>query len=201
MAKEAPQRTCIGCRGTFDKTHMLRFVLAPDGSLVPDLMRKLPGRGAYVCMKALCIHNACEKKHFSRTFKREVLGDFPDILLDRISRTMEERIASYIALANKAGKVVSGSDMVSDTLKRCSSEKKLVLIATDVSEDIGQRIRFLSESHGVKHFSLFNKDYFGELLGKSQRSVIAIQGSGFVEALNMELERYRNFLRGEGCAE
>jgi ribosomal protein L7Ae-like RNA K-turn-binding protein len=152
-------------------------------------------------MKTDCILKACERKQFFRTFKREVLGDDPGILLDRIKKTMEERITAYIALANKAGKVVSGSDMVSDTLKRRSSAKKLVLIAIDASEDIAQKIRCLSEACGTGHFSLFTKECFGAILGKSQRSVIAVQGNGFVEALNTEIERYRNFLRGEGCAE
>jgi ribosomal protein L7Ae-like RNA K-turn-binding protein len=112
---------------------------------------------------------------------------------------MEDRIASYLALANKAGKVVSGSDLVAEILKKKSSVKKYLLLATDISEDIGNRMRGLAELHGVQHATIFTKDRFGELLGKGLRSVVAVQGDGFVDTMNKEIDRYRNFLRGEGC--
>lgn len=201
MAKEEPRRTCIGCRGSIEKSKLLRFVLAPDGTVVPDLLNKLPGRGTYTCPKASCIRMACEKKQFSRAFRQDVPTTDPDALIAWIIRAMEERIASYLALANKAGKVVSGSDLVTEALKRKSPVKKLLLVATDISEDIGDRIRSLANLHGVHHETLFSKEHFGELLGKGLRSVVMIQGDGFVNTMNKEIARYRNFLSGEGCAD
>ncbi len=200
MAKEEPKRTCIGCRESLEKSKLLRFVLAPDGSVVPDLLNKLPGRGAYTCMQATCIYKACERNQFSRAFKTNVPVADPKVLQAWVIRSMEERIASYLALANKAGKVVSGSDLVADMIKRKASVRKLILLAIDISEDIGNRLRGLADLHGVAHATLFSKDYFGELLGKGLRSVVAVQGDGFVDTMTNEIDRYRNFLRGEGCA-
>jgi predicted RNA-binding protein YlxR (DUF448 family) len=200
MAKEEPKRTCIGCRESLEKSKLLRFVLAPDGSVVPDLLNKLPGRGAYTCMKATCIYKACERNQFSRAFKTNVPVADPKVLQAWVIRSMEERIASYLALANKAGKVVSGSDLVADMIKRKASVRKLILLAVDISEDIGNRLRGLADLHGVAHATLFSKDYFGELLGKGLRSAVAVQGDGFVDTMTNEIDRYRNFLRGEGCA-
>jgi uncharacterized protein len=199
MVKESPRRTCIGCRCTCDKEELIRFVLAPDGTLVPDLLKKLPGRGVYTCMKESCIRQACERKLFSRAFRRDVLGADADILRDRIITMMEDRIASYIALANKAGKIVSGSDMVGEVLKKNRDIPKVILVASDVSEDIGNKMRCMAKQYGVEHVTLFDKERYGTLLGKSLRSVLAVQGLGFAEKLKMEIERYRNFLRGEGC--
>jgi predicted RNA-binding protein YlxR (DUF448 family) len=200
MVKESPRRTCVGCRGTCDKEDLIRFVLSPDGTLVPDLSKKLPGRGVYTCMKESCIRQACERKLFSRSFKREIHGVDADVLRKQIIRMMEERIASYIALANKAGKVVSGSDLVGEILKKNRDLPGIILIASDVSEDIGNRVRGMASHYGVEHVTLFDKERYGSLLGKSLRSVLAVQGQGFTEKLKMEIERYRNFLRGEGCA-
>ncbi len=200
MAKEEPKRTCIGCRESLEKSKLLRFVLAPDGTVVPDLVNKLPGRGAYTCLKASCIYKACERNQFSRAFKTNVPDADPGALQAWVIRSMEDRIASYLALANKAGKVVSGSDMVAEMLKRKVSVKKIIFLATDISEDIGNRLRGLADLHGVEHVTLFTKDYFGELLGKGLRSVVAVQGAGFVDTMTNEIDRYRNFLRGEGCA-
>lgn len=200
MAKESPRRTCVGCRSACEKDELIRFVLAPDGSLVPDLMQKLPGRGVYTCLKESCIRQACERKQFSRAFKKDIQGVDVESLRNRIIAVMEERIASYIALANKAGKIVSGSDMVGEVLKKYKDIPKIMLVASDVSEDIGNRIRCLATHYGVESVTLFDKERYGALLGKSPRSVLAVQGQGFVEKLKMEITRYRNFLRGEGCA-
>src|SRR5512133_1168950 len=125
MPKEEPKRTCIGCRESLEKSKLLRFVLAPDGTVVPDLMNKLPGRGAYTCMNASCISKACERNQFARAFKCLVPVTDPKELQAWVIRSMEERIASYLALANKAGKVISGSDLVADMLRRDTPVKKL----------------------------------------------------------------------------
>jgi predicted RNA-binding protein YlxR (DUF448 family)/ribosomal protein L30E len=199
MTKEEPKRTCLGCRESLEKSKLLRFVLAPDGAVVPDLTNKLPGRGAYTCMKASCLRKACDRNQFSRAFKTNVSVSDPDGLQAWVIRSMEDRIASYLALANKAGKVTSGSDLVADTLRKKTPVKKLILLATDISEDIGNKLRGLADLHGVAHVTIFTKDHFGELLGKGLRSVVAVQGDGFVDTMSKEIDRYRNFLRGEGC--
>ncbi|MDD3295291.1 MAG: DUF448 domain-containing protein [Syntrophus sp. (in: bacteria)] len=201
MTKAIPRRTCVACRRTCEKEELVRFVLSPDGVLVPDLLKKLPGRGVYTCSKESCIRQACERKQFSRAFAKEVTGADTRLLLDGIIKSMEDRIASYISLANKAGKIVSGSDMVADSIRRNGTRLGLVLIAADVSDDIGKKVRGLADQHGVEAVTIFDKDRYGALLGKGLRSVLAVQGQGFSEKLKMEIERYRNFLRGEGCAE
>ncbi len=54
--KEAPRRTCVGCRTTREKPDLVRIAATPDGvRLDPDHV--LPGRGAYVCPELQCIEN------------------------------------------------------------------------------------------------------------------------------------------------
>jgi uncharacterized protein len=199
MANPAPQRTCIACRKVFDKKTLLRFVLDPDDNLLADLNAKLPGRGVYTCFSVSCVAIACEKKAFSRAFKKEARCSDSKATLESIVKQMEERIASYIALANKAGKIISGGDMVADSIRKESTGKRLVLLASDISVDIGRKICFLAQANGVRHEIFFDKNRLGELVGKGFRSVIAVQGNGFVESLIKEIDRYRNFLAGEGC--
>src|ERR1039458_332497 len=116
MARNEPQRSCLGCRAVKDKKDLLRFVLAPDMTLVPDLQAKLPGRGAYTCLKRSCLLDAAVRKQFSRTFKGEVRFGSSDELASLVASLMVERIAGYLALANKAGQAVSGGDAVADRL-------------------------------------------------------------------------------------
>ncbi|MEA5113795.1 MAG: DUF448 domain-containing protein [Geobacteraceae bacterium] len=200
MPREAPQRTCISCRKTNDKSRLIRYVLSPEGEIVPDIANKLPGRGVYTCVDMGCARKAVERNLFSRSLKRAAEPQNADKLCAHIVRCMEERISSYIALANKAGKIVSGSDMVMENLRKKTSQGKLALLANDISEDIGLKIRHLADVHGITYYALFDRNRLGELLGKGLRSAIVVQGEGFVVSLIREIERYRNFLRGEGCS-
>lgn len=200
MPREAPQRTCISCRGSQDKSGLIRYVLAPDGTIVPDVAHKLPGRGVYTCVDIACVKRAVEKDLFSRSLKRPVKAQIADQLCAEIARCMEERISSYVALANKAGKIVAGSDMVMENLRKRTSRDRLVLLALDMSEDIGLKIKYLADVSGIAYYSFFDRIRLGELLGKGLRSAIVVQGEGFVGSLIREIERYRSFVRGEGCS-
>jgi uncharacterized protein len=195
MPKGAPQRSCLACREVKDKKSLLRFVLAPDGTVVPDLQQKLPGRGVYTCLKGSCLTRAAQKKQFSRGFKGEVLGAEAENLTRQVTEKLEERIASYLCLANKGGKIASGSDQVLDKLKK--GGVGILFIATDISVDIGEKFRGVAKLKGVACMALFTKERLGELIGKELRSVLAVLDSGFIGSISLEMEKYRNFFEEE----
>jgi hypothetical protein len=194
MSGKDPQRSCISCRSTRDKKELLRFVLAPDRTLVPDLLSKLPGRGAYTCLNRECLLGAARKGQFARAFKGEVRFDGADHLIDQLVARLEERIGSYLALANKAGKVVSGSDLVMESIKKRKSG--FVFIAIDISKDIGTKVMEMADRFAVPHTAVFDKDRLGAFIGKGLRSVVSIEHGGFVDKVAMEVAKYRNFLEG-----
>lgn len=191
MTENAPERTCIYCRTPRTKNELLRFVLSPDRVLVPDLLGKLPGRGAYTCLTASCVRGAAEKKQFGRSFKGEVREADAAGLIAQIRVRMEERIASYISLANKAGKVSSGTDTVLEQMK--GKAPGFLFVAADISTDIGQKIIFQADKTGVDYCTLFDKEKLGALIGKEMRVVVAIEVSGFVSPLKQETAKLRNF--------
>ncbi|KAB0670573.1 DUF448 domain-containing protein [Oryzomonas sagensis] len=190
---EKPQRSCLACRETRDRDRLIRFVLSPQGEVVPDLDAKLPGRGAYTCIDAACLAAAVRQRQFGRAFKREVAVPAPDEMTAQVARLLLERVMGYIALANKAGKIVAGGSMVGDALKS-SNKPGLVLVAQDVSEAIGEKIEGQAAGNNVPCRRVLTKDDFGALLGKAPRSAIGIKSSGFVAQLLKTIERYRNFL-------
>jgi uncharacterized protein len=195
MPKADPQRSCLACREVKDKKSLLRFVLAPDNTVVPDLQQKLPGRGVYTCLKGSCLTRAAQKKQFSRGFKGEVIGAEVEVLMRQVTEKLEERIAGYLCLANKSGKIASGSDQVMDKLKK--GDVGILIIATDISTDIGQKFRGIAKLKGVACMALFTKDRLGELIGKELRSVLAVLDSGFIGPISLEMEKYRNFFEEE----
>lgn len=193
MPRDEPQRTCVACREARDKEELIRFVLDPDRNVVPDILGKLPGRGAYACTRQRCVLTAVAKRQFARSFRGEVRCAPGEDIVRQVAALFEERLASYLSLANKAGKVVSGSDMVMEALRR-PKKPGVVLIASDISTDIGAKVVFLAERAGVDHYILFDKDRIGALIGKGARSVVAVGASGFVEVIRKEMQRYRSFL-------
>lgn len=198
MAKEAPQRSCLGCRSVKGKADLLRFVLAPDRTLVPDLLTKLPGRGAYTCLKAGCLRQALVRKQFQRAFKGEVTTASPDEMVSLVAGRMLGHIENYLALANKAGKVVSGTDSVLDSLRRNTAG--LIIMAEDTAPESARRVRDLAERIGTPCHSLASKDRLGELLGKELRSVVAVLHGSFVAVLSHEITRFRNFFDEGGAS-
>lgn len=191
--QEKPQRSCLGCRQSRDRDALIRFVLSPQGELVPDIEAKLPGRGAYTCVSETCLQAALKQRQFSRAFKREVVTMTPDEMTGQVGGIMQRRILGYLGLANKAGQVISGGSLVSDAI-RSGQKPGLILVATDVSESIGEKIELLAAVHHVACFRIMKKDDFGAILGKAPRSAVAIRAGGFVAQLTHEIERYRNFL-------
>ena len=71
MSRESV-RTCLGCRQRATKHELLRVVVKESGSglaVVPDLTRRLPGRGAHLHPTPECLALALRRRAFSRALK------------------------------------------------------------------------------------------------------------------------------------
>ncbi|WP_369690510.1 YlxR family protein [Planomonospora sphaerica] len=64
----APLRTCVGCRVRTVSSELLRLV-AVEGVIVPDLRRRLPGRGASLHPTPRCLELAERRRAFPRAFR------------------------------------------------------------------------------------------------------------------------------------
>jgi len=190
---EKPQRSCVSCHETRDKDALIRYVLSPEGEVLPDLEERLPGRGAYTCIDSRCLKTAIERRLFNRSFKRDVITMSSDAMITALSSQMRFRILGYLGLANRAGKVVPGSALVCEAL-RGRNIPELILVAVDASEGISGKVFRLAAAHNVRAERTLSKDDFGSILGKSPRSAIAVKRSGFTARLVREIERYENFL-------
>ena len=60
MAKETA-RKCIVTGQISEKENLLRFTVTPDGQLVPDFKKKLPGKGVYVVNRKTALQEAIQK--------------------------------------------------------------------------------------------------------------------------------------------
>ncbi len=102
-----PVRTCIVTRTAQSPAGMIRFVLGPDGAVVPDLRARLPGRGAWVSAHRATIEAAVKRRAFPRAFKTSAVKVAPD-LAEQVAEALRTDLRQSLALANKAGCVVTG---------------------------------------------------------------------------------------------
>ena len=105
-AAAAPERTCIVTRASGPAAALIRFVLSPDGEVVPDLAETLPGRGAWVTGTSALLADAVKRGAFARSFKKPARAA-PD-LPDRVGALLKRRALEALAIANKAGLVIAG---------------------------------------------------------------------------------------------
>lgn len=133
------ERTCIVTRAKAPPWEMIRFVASPEGMAVPDIRRKLPGRGAWILGRAELVEKAAREEAFSRGLKRKVSAS-PD-LAAVVGGELKRDCLQALSLANKAGLVATGfakSEMAIAAGKICG-----LLQAADGSAEGARKIEQL----------------------------------------------------------
>jgi predicted RNA-binding protein YlxR (DUF448 family) len=100
----ARRRLCIATRTVQPVASMIRFVAAPEGAVVPDLERKLPGRGVWVTARRALVAQAAGRGAFARGLKAKVRtpGDLPGT----IEGLLQQSALDALSRAGKAGLVL-----------------------------------------------------------------------------------------------
>jgi predicted RNA-binding protein YlxR (DUF448 family) len=97
-------------------SQMIRFVVGPAGEAVPDIKRKLPGRGIWIDATRTAIEDSVKRNVFARGFKRDVKA--AKDLAAQTDRLLEAAALDALAIAGKAGLVVGGFAKVEAALGR-----------------------------------------------------------------------------------
>jgi uncharacterized protein len=113
--RSATMRMCAVTRQVRPIDELIRFVVAPSGEVIPDLKRKLPGRGLWVSASRQTVAEAVRRHQFSKGFKREVRVS-PTLATDTENLLVRGAIEA-LAMAAKAGQVISGFGKVEDALR------------------------------------------------------------------------------------
>ncbi len=114
--REGPERRCIVSGESGGKDGLIRFVLDPEGQVVPDLAEKLPGRGLWVTAVREMVEKAALKGHFAKAAKAPAKAA-PE-LADLVERLLARRAADALGLARKAGALETGFEKVLTAIER-----------------------------------------------------------------------------------
>lgn len=139
--REGPERTCVVTRQARAPEDLVRFVVGPGEVLVPDIRRKLPGRGVWVSLSAAAVGEAVKRRAFERSLKTKVAVSAG--LVAEVDALMVKDAIQALAMANKAGLVVGGFAKVEALAE--AGRAAAVIAASDGAEDgkrkIGQALR------------------------------------------------------------
>src|SRR3569833_1441289 len=70
--RSATMRMCAVRRQVRPIDELIRCVVSPQGDVVPDLKRKLPGRGMWLTASRGVVAEAVRRHQFTKAFKREL---------------------------------------------------------------------------------------------------------------------------------
>ena len=194
-------RTCIVTRKSGSADDLIRFVAAPDGRVVADLKRRLPGRGCWVTAERSVVETAVRKKLFGRALKAEL--HVPAGLGEEVDRLLVCDLLGMIGLARKAGQFIGGAARVDQAVRGGSAIA--VFHATDAAADgvrkIDQARHARARAAGaeeIQAFRLVGMEQMQVALGEGALihcAALAGQAGEGVVKRAMRLDRYRHGLR------
>jgi uncharacterized protein len=133
--RSATMRMCAVTRAVRPIDELIRFVVSPSGEVMADLKRKLPGRGLWVSASRQAVAEAARRNQFSKGFKRDVRVA-PTLAADT-ENLLVRGVIEALAMAAKAGQVVSGFSKVEGALaqRQAQNSLKALIHAADGAAD------------------------------------------------------------------
>lgn len=189
--KHEPERTCIGCRGVFEKDAVVRIVAGPLGVVI-DYREKLPGRAAYVCPTVECITKSLSKENLSRSLHSRVRSPDAEVFIAQLAALITEKIKALIVMSAKAGKLAAGYSAVHDAVEK--GRVSMLLYALDLSEGTKEKVATPTAA-SVRCTTLFTREELGTLLNRELVGVIGIADEGLSNALWKETERLKGLIK------
>jgi predicted RNA-binding protein YlxR (DUF448 family) len=182
------ERMCIVTRVVHDEDGLIRFVRSPDGLAVPDLQRKLPGRGVWVSLSRERVQEALKKNLFSRGFGAETKTS-PE-LAATIGEMLRKVALSYFSLAKKAGLAVAGNSKVEDMVSKNLAQ--IILHALEAAPDGRRKIDKLA-APDVKMINIFHVDELDLAFGRSNVIHAAVGRGKLAEKLLLAVQRIERY--------
>lgn len=192
---EPTERSCAVTREVLPVTDLLRFVLAPDNTVVVDVKGTLPGRGVWVTATRQMVEEAIKKRVFARGFKEQVKAE--EGLADQVEKVLEQKALSALSISRKAGELITGFSKTEGALR--TGRVLALLHATDASEDGIKKLAAIAasmNSNGGTHavLRLFTSAQMDLALGRDNVIHAALlAGQAGRNCLNQaqKLARYR----------
>ncbi len=186
-----PVRRCLASGERLPKEALLRFVLDPEGGLVPDLAERLPGRGLWIRPRRALVEKAVKRRLFARAAKTPV--GVPADLPGRLATLLRRRCLEGIGLAKRAGALAVGHDQVRAVLT--GGRAVLLIQARDGSDSERERVAALGRGRcpELAICRLLDSAELGEALGRATAVHLAVTDARMAGRLQRDLQRLAEY--------
>jgi hypothetical protein len=195
--ESGPLRRCLVTRARHPKEAMLRFVVAPDGTVLPDLAARLPGRGMWLSARADVLEAALKRGALVRAAAKAVAAQggnaagtspqprLPADLAQKVVAGLEARLADTLGLARRAGQAVCGFEAVREWAAK--GRVGLLVEASDgASGGRGKMTRLLPDVPSVAPLDAFA---LGRVFGRDHAVHVGIAQGRLASLVAMESGR------------
>ena len=172
-----------------DESRLIRFVAGPDGQVVPDLGRKLPGRGLWVEASRASVEAAVRKNGFARAAKTRL--NAPADLADAVERLLAKRCLDQLGLARREGVLISGFEKSAANLR--SGKAAWLIEAADGAADGRAKMLALARHQTAKVCGAFTADDLSLALGLENAIHAVLLAGGRADRWTIEVERLAGF--------
>jgi predicted RNA-binding protein YlxR (DUF448 family)/ribosomal protein L30E len=186
-AARGSQRRCLVTRAADARDHLIRFVLAPDPRVLPDLDARLPGRGRWLSADREVGNGAVAGRLFARAVRAPAVAEAD--LAATVERLLASRGLGCIGLARRAGQVVVGFDQVRAALR--ASKAAVLIAASDGAADGRAKLRRLAPD--LPLITAFSRGELGACLGREDVVHVAVAPGGLARRLLRDVERLAGF--------
>lgn len=187
---EGPTRRCIVSRQPRPRYGLIRFVLDPEGTVVPDLAEVLPGRGLWVSADRVILEKACKNNAFAKAARSR--ATVPDGLADTVTQLLRERCLRWLGQARGAGQLQSGFFQVREALAR---DRVGVLIEAADGAANG-KAKLAGAARGLPLVNWFTAAELGEALGRDHLVHLALAPGKLSERFLADAHRYAGMIGG-----
>jgi uncharacterized protein len=188
-----PQRTCIATGETGAPERMIRFVVGPEGDVVPDLARRLPGRGLWVKAERAAVERAVAKNLFARAARNATGASVKPAsdLVERVERLLLERALADLSRARRAGRAVAGFVRVEQMVGQ--RRAGLLVVADEADGDGLGKLK----ATGLPIARLGDAAALGGIFGREQAVYVAVArddaNGAFIERIEAGAARWRGY--------
>ena len=187
--EDGPERRCIATGESRPAAGLIRFVVGPDGMVVPDIGGKLPGRGIWVSADPAALELAQRKRLFSRAARAPVT--VPEGLPAMVEAQLAQRVVELVSLARRGGQAVAGYEKVRERLGR--GDAAVLLQASDGSP---RGITKLRPPDGGAHVTCLSAQELGMAFGRELVIHAALSAGGLAARVVDEAARLAS-MRGQ----
>ncbi len=177
-------------RQAMDESRLIRFVAGPDGQVVPDLARRLPGRGLWVAADRSSVEEAVRKNLFARAAKAQLKP--PADLADQVRSLLERRCLDQLGLARREGVLISGFEKCAAAIR--SGRAAWAIEAADGSADGRAKLMGLVRHQPLTRVcGVFSAEQLSLALGLENAIHAVLPQGGRADRWTLEVERLAGF--------